>query len=156
MSPETRKYVLSLFTRSKLLIEHCLGPDATIDVLPDDTLLEIFDFYRLDVMDPNDRSWTWHTLVHVCRRWRNIVFASPCHLDLRLLCKHGTPVRDGLDYWPPFPIIVNYADDRKAVLPIHEDNIVAALSHPDRVSGVEVVVGAWMFQKLSTLMHFRI
>jgi len=62
-------------------------------------------------------------------------------------------VRDGLDYWPPLPIIVKYADDRKIVLPTHEDNIVAALAHPNRVCRVEVAVGAWMFEKLSTLMQ---
>ena len=145
--------VLSLFTRRRLLLEHRICPDPTIDALPDDTLLEIFDFYRLDVMDPNDCSWTWHTLVHVCRRWRDIVFASPRSLDLRLLCKHGTPVRDGLSYWPPFPIIVNYASDRKNVLPTHEDHILVALAHPDRVCRVEVVGWSWIFQTLKTVMQ---
>ncbi|KAI9451447.1 hypothetical protein BJY52DRAFT_1226611 [Lactarius psammicola] len=41
-----------------------------VNIPPDDALLEIFDFYQLD----GDHSWTWHTLVHVCERWRTIVF----------------------------------------------------------------------------------
>ncbi len=121
-------------------------------MLPDDTLVDIFDFYRLDVMDPKDQSWPWHTLVHVCRRWRAIIFASPCLLDLRLLCQHGTPVRDGLGYWPPLPITVNYTDDEPPT-PQDEDNIVAALEQPDRVCRVELVAGASLFKKLSALIH---
>jgi hypothetical protein len=53
---------------------------VTIDVLPDDVLLAIFDFYvfrheELDrvgpVFDSNDarrRTESWQSLVHVCRR----------------------------------------------------------------------------------------
>jgi hypothetical protein len=45
----------------------------------------------------------WHTLVHVCRRWRDVVFASPRRLNLRLLCRKR-PVREMLDIWPALPI----------------------------------------------------
>jgi hypothetical protein len=50
----------------------------TIDILPDDALLEIFDFYL------GETEWTnrWHILVHVCRRWRLVVFGSPRRLNL--------------------------------------------------------------------------
>ena len=34
--------------------------------------------------------------------------------------------------------MVNYASDQKNVLPTHEDHIVAALAHPDRVCRFEV------------------
>ncbi|KAH9968522.1 hypothetical protein BGW80DRAFT_1337992, partial [Lactifluus volemus] len=36
--------------------------------------------------------WKWHRLVHVCRRWRHIIFDSPRSLDLQLFCTYGTPV----------------------------------------------------------------
>ena len=72
----------------------------TISALPDNVLLEIFDFY-LDVFQwihtptgerPVPRyEDLWHTLVHVCRRWRCVVFASPRRLNLRLLCTEKRP-----------------------------------------------------------------
>ena len=47
-------------------------------MLPDDVLLEIFDF----IVEEEGRRGKvdfekWHTLVHVCRRWRSLVFGSP-------------------------------------------------------------------------------
>ena len=35
----------------------------------------------------------WQSLVHVCRRWRCLVFESPRRLNLRLVCAQGTPAR---------------------------------------------------------------
>ena len=94
-------------------------------MLPDEVLLEIFDFYTSE-----RESETWHTLVHVCQKWRNIVFNSPRRLSLRLVCKAETPMRETLDIWPPLPMIIVWSED-------HEnsgvDNIVAALEHSDRI-----------------------
>ena len=54
-------------------------------MLPDDVLLEIFNFCA---NIENRRRFTlrnrWHALVHGCRRWRYLVFASPRYLNLRL------------------------------------------------------------------------
>ena len=64
---------------------------VTIDILSDDVLLQIFRFYQ--VVGPNIfsyRAQKWRTLVHVCRSWRGIVFASPYHLDLQLVCTART------------------------------------------------------------------
>ena len=65
---------------------------STISKLPDDVLLEIFDFCQRDHNDA--LLWPWHVLVHACQRWRYIVFVSPHRLDLRILCRNGTPVRE--------------------------------------------------------------
>ncbi|KAH9014633.1 hypothetical protein EDB84DRAFT_818340 [Lactarius hengduanensis] len=94
------------------------GPGTMIDMLPDDVLLEIFDLCqeRYSFLDAIERVWGWHFFVHVCRRWRQIIFESPHRLNLRIFCTQGTPVRKNL------------------VLPNDEDNVVAALEHPDRVS----------------------
>ena len=63
----------------------------------------------------------WHTLVHVCRNWRNVVFGSPRRLNLHLCCTKRTPVRENLDIWPQLPIIIKvYYHDRW-------DNIFASL-----------------------------
>jgi hypothetical protein len=79
---------------------------VTIGSLPDNVLLEIFDFYLVDTRGYSARPW--HVLVHVCQKWRYIVFASPRRLDLRLLCTERTPVSETLDVWPRLPIFVHY------------------------------------------------
>jgi len=50
-------------------VNWCYVARMTIDILPDNALLEIFDFY-LD----GARIEAWITLVHVCRNWRSVVF----------------------------------------------------------------------------------
>jgi hypothetical protein len=98
-------------------------------VLPDDVLLDIFDFYMDGEQDDEDIE-AWHTLVHVCRNWRNVVFGSPRRLNLQLLCTSGTPVRQTLDVWPLLPIVVKvYSTDKW-----DNGNTLAALEHNDRVS----------------------
>ena len=64
----------------------CHVARVTIDMVPDVALLEIFGVY----------TWleSWYTLVHVCRKWRNVVFGSPCRLNLRLLL-HGPHASHG-------------------------------------------------------------
>jgi len=118
---------------------------VTIDVLPDNVLLEIFDFYRGD----NEHFTTrmWKTLVHVCRRWRNIVFASPKRLHLLLVCDARTPVRRLLDIWPLWPITIHYSPKDEE----GQENIVAALERRDRISWI-------VFNKLtsSVLERFSI
>ncbi|KAH9028410.1 hypothetical protein EDB84DRAFT_1563134 [Lactarius hengduanensis] len=116
---------------------------TTINSFPDNVLLEIFDFYRRhqDLCGSHFYSmWDWHRLAHVCPRWRRIILSSPRRLNLQLLCTHGTPVRNNLVYWPPFPIIIDYCtyrgtDDRKSLTPGDEDNVVAALEDSARVIG---------------------
>jgi hypothetical protein len=77
---------------------------ATINILPDDVLLQILHFDRLEDVSPSWR-YSWHRLVHVCRRWRSVVFASPNFLDLGLLCDTRTRVElEGI--CPPLPIII--------------------------------------------------
>ena len=100
---------------------------ATIDMLPDVALLEIFDFYVRDAYYRDRR--VWHTLVHVCRKWRFVAFGSPRRLDLRLVCGARTPVRETLDVWPRFPIII-YAHTLSTSM---SGNILAGLEHNDRV-----------------------
>ena len=105
---------------------------TSIDTLPDDVLLEIFNFhhgYYDDDYNGVKREKAWQTQVHVCRRWRCIVFGSPRHLNLQLVCTQRTPTRDMLDVWPAFPLIVSYDDDGIGSV----DNLIAALECSDRV-----------------------
>src|SRR5258708_3166709 len=108
----------------------------TIDVLPDDVLLDIFDFCldqprRLIL----DRTKVWQGLVHVCRRCRVVVFQSPHRLDLQILCTTGTPVREMLDTWPALPLVILVDTDslRRGM-----ENIIAALEHRDRMCTISI------------------
>jgi hypothetical protein len=78
---------------------------TTIDILPEDVLLDIFDHY-VDPTRKYDKLEAWCTLVHVCRKWRNIVLESPLRLNLRICCHPSTPVRAKLDVWPALPIVL--------------------------------------------------
>ena len=106
----------------------------TIDVHPDDVLLHIFDvcFPEKPGSFIPDRTEVWQELVHVCRRWRELVFQSPRRLDLQLLCTAGTPVVKMLDIWPALPLVIR-VDSRPDI-----ENISAALEHRDRISGISV------------------
>ena len=126
-----------------------LGPcsqQVTIEMLPDDVLLNIFRLY----LDGSPRFWP--ALTHVTRRWRHIVFASPLGLDLRLYCTYGTPVSKILDCWPALPIVVHYGETvLDPLAPEDEDNIVAALKHSDRVSSIDLTITSSLLRKLSTI-----
>lgn len=93
----------------------------------------------------------WHRPIHVYRRWLQTVLPSPRRLGLYLLYTRGTLVRKNLRRWPVFPIISDYVRHLRynynTLSPKDEDdNIVAALEHPDRVtlsqaSGNESAIG---------------
>ena len=104
----------------------------SIDILPDDILLGVFEFFiDEDRIATLGAKW-WQSLVHVCRRWRSVIFGSPRRLKLRLRCTLNTPVRDTLDIWPPFPLVV---DDIAG--PTEDmDNVIAALECRDRVDRI--------------------
>ena len=110
-----------------------------IDMLPDDVLLEIFDFYTVIEIHytPPGISW-WQTVTKVCRRWRYIILASPRRLDLRLHCSQITPVKRLLDIWPPFPIVLDcfalHSDDHESV-----ENLIAALECYNRTSTIFIL-----------------
>jgi hypothetical protein len=91
--------------------------------------------------------------VHICRKWRRIVFASQRALRLRLFCTHGTPVLNTINWWPPLPIVVEYGGSPTLdpPTPEDEDDIVAALEQSDRVSSVRLTVTNSLLAKLSAI-----
>ena len=132
----------------------------TISTLPDEILLEIFDFCRTESVS----GWIlvrpvleWHRLAHVCRRWRQIIFSSPRRLDLQLICTYRTPVRKNLRRWPAFPINIDYSTsgnlDSKSLAPYDKSNVIAALGHPDRVRRVRLSVTKLQLKKIATVMQ---
>jgi hypothetical protein len=123
---------------------------VTINILPDDVLLHIFHFIRVIYLDeelhkPLRLSWKWGLLVHVCRRWRSVVFASPNFLDLKLVCGPWTSAeRTGI--WPPLPIIIRNIVD----LSMFRDG--AALGHPNRVCEINLHLSWSQLQQLASQM----
>jgi hypothetical protein len=113
---------------------------VTIDDLPDEVLLEIFDFHvfkfqGLDLLgdieyDRKRGIEKWQSLVHVCRRWRGLVFGSPRRLNLNI-CYSRRSARKSLDVWPTLPLVILGG----CVMGYDEsvDNIIAVLKHSDRI-----------------------
>ncbi len=120
-----------------------------IDILPDDVLLDIFDFCvdidlsRARAAPLKAELEAWQLLVHVCRRWRSLVFGSPRRLNLRLFCTTKTHARDTLDVWPALPLLI-YVDDDMAfpsgMVPpgMDMENVVVALGQSSRVCEVSL------------------
>ena len=113
-------------------VNWCDVARATIDMLPDVALLEIFDSY---VIALGYKKQAWHTLVHVCQKWRYVAFGSPRRLNLRLECRVRTPVRDTLDVWPLLPIIIS----AQGYPTWDVGNIVAGLEHNDRICKTSII-----------------
>jgi hypothetical protein len=111
------------------------GRRVSINILPDDVLLEIFDHYVILSEVYRQRVDGWHKLVHVCQRWRYVVFESPRHLDLRLLCTNRTPVTSMLDIWPALPIVISTIVPRPAR---GVTNIISALQQHNRVYTIDI------------------
>ena len=119
----------------------------TIDILPDDALLEIFSFFREDSYF-RKASW-WIPLAHTCQRWRCIIFALPVHLNAVLVCNRGTSVRKSTKLWPRFPISIHYSFSNWE----DEINISAALEHRDDVSEISLYQIPIAHGRLATMLQ---
>ena len=124
-------------------------------MLSDDVLLEIFHFCQetyFESLEYDGYVEDWQVLVHVCHRWRQVVFASPLRLDLRILCNSRTPARKRLDIWPTFPLLI---EDFYLNNGIGIDNIIAALEHPHRVSAITLdeVTGPMLVRTITVMQE---
>jgi F-box-like len=121
-----------------------------IDVLPNDVLLEVFDLYMIFPLYGKREMEAWQSLAHVCRRWRSLVFRSPCRLNLQLFCTPETPARDKLDIWPALPLrIVGEMTFSSGI-----DNIIAALEQSNRVSHVFLYhFACWQLEQVLAQMQ---
>ena len=90
-----------LFFHCTDVCEEGLLSQQVIEILSDDNLLTIFHHYL------HTSPQFWHTLMHLCQKWRQIIFESPLGLHLQLHCMYGMPVLKTLAYWPSFPVVVN-------------------------------------------------
>jgi hypothetical protein len=92
---------------------------------------------------------SWQSLVHVCPRWRGLVFESPHRLNLQLCCTPGTSARMSLDVWPPLPLIILGDVSETSV-----DNATTGLEHSDRISQFKLKCNTTsQIEKLRTAMQ---
>ena len=120
---------------------------VAIDVLPDDVLLIIFHFDGPEDADPMYPSW--HRLVHVCRRWRSLVFSSPNFLDLRLVCGPRTRM-ELIGIWPTLPITIR----NRIYGPIPDNyDFNAAILHRSRVRQIDLrITSSEQLRRLTSAM----
>ena len=122
---------------------------ASIHILDDDSLLNFFCFYRLDIFDEDgngvrvakgtrwDHGDWWYNLAHICQRWRNLILESASYLGVYLVFTSGKPVADMLAHSPPLPLIIDYDSD---IGEEDEEGIALALEKHDRVRRIRL----WM------------
>ncbi|KAH9011910.1 hypothetical protein EDB85DRAFT_2224700 [Lactarius pseudohatsudake] len=140
--------IRSVHVLSPVLLYH-VSQQVMIENLSDEVLLNIFRYY----LDASPRFWL--RLVHICCKWRRIVFVSQRTLRLRLFYTHGTPVLGlkALDYWPALPIVVQYGGSLalNPPAPEDEDNIIAVLKQSDRVNSISLTVTSSLLEELSAI-----
>ena len=127
----------------RIITELCdtvhLHPQSAISKLSDDALLVIFRFHLKKAFVGGGTTYDgWHDLVHVCQRWRRLVFASPGHLDLRLLCTSRRPVGKLLDIWPALPIVVQDYTKTSQPWGWGMTDVISALHRHNRVCMIEI------------------
>jgi hypothetical protein len=142
----------------ELILSLSIGPfcrqvTSTIGSLPDDVLLDIFDYFHGHGTGYDG----WYRLVHVCRRWRTVVFASPRRLCLQLVCTHRSPVKEMLDIWPPLPILItddDYVWPPRPKTVENVENVISALELKDRVFSIEfLTVSSSEMERFAAVMQ---
>ena len=112
-----------------VMVDRSQSPSKSIHVLNDDALLHVFTLCRPLVLNEDEdininthilpgEEWSrcerwWYNLVHVCQRWRTLIFASASYLRICHVCTHGTQVGRMLTYSPILPLVVDYADETR-------------------------------------------
>ena len=129
---------------------------TSIHILDDDSLLNVFHFYRPFLLGEDDENedfrilggikmWNsgrwWYKLAHVCQRWRDIVLGSAVYLGVSLVCTNGTAVADMLAHSPPLPLDIDYQfDEDDDVTAEVEEGAILALKQYDRVRRVRLMM----------------
>ena len=138
---------------------------SPIQILNDDSLLNIFYFCRPRTFDESEygtiwwgnwiRERWWYKLAHVCRRWRHLILGSASHLGLCLVCTRATPVADMLAHSPPLPLIIDHDYENDELAAKDEEGILLALRHHDRICRINLKMPAPSLQKLITALNME-
>ena len=117
-------------------------------MLPDGVLLETFGFYMDENQETIEAIHVWQTLVHVCRQWRDIVFASPRCLNLQLVLTPEKLAKDTLDVWPPLPLVIEGHVSTSNV-----DNVISGLERSNNVSKIDLNFPSSQLEDVSAAMQ---
>jgi hypothetical protein len=112
--------------------------ETHIHNLDDDSLLQVFSYYRLEE-DNWNLQLKWRKLVHVCQRWRCLIFDSSSILDMCLRVTNKSPSLDTLCHLPSLPLVIDYSHGTwvgRARKRKYEDNIHLGLQRHGRVCRV--------------------
>ena len=113
-----------------------MASNTPIHNLDDDSLLQIFSCYRLE----DEENWYlrlgWLILIHVCPRWRNLIYGSWSYLDMCLFLTNDSPSMDTLSHLPPLPLVIDYSDRTRTITRKDEGNMYLGLQQHDRVRRV--------------------
>jgi hypothetical protein len=123
-------------------------PKLAISRIPDELLVEIFDFYRQH--NVHSYQW-WFKFIHVCKRWRAVMFASSSRLDLCFVLKPkmGGHMKTIMSrHFPPLPIQIKYDREYPALKSKDMSRVLAALKRPDRIRGIAFTGDSDNFRKL--------
>jgi hypothetical protein len=104
--------------------------------LDDDSLLQIFNCFRLEDEGSWNLRFTWRKPAHVCRRWRYLTFDLSSHLDMCLPLTHDSPSISTLGYLPPLLLVIDYSDTTRTMAQKDEDNLRLGLKQHGRVRRV--------------------
>ena len=126
MSLVSKVNIGSFLMSARTVDQSCLGQvTVTIDILPDNALLEIFSFYLVGKANTGE----WHMLANICQRWQGLVFVSPRCLDVQLVCTARTQIEDILAAWSGLPLLVLWDSEPELSQLEGADNIIAALRY---------------------------
>jgi hypothetical protein len=135
---------------------------TSIHILNDDSLLNVFYLYRPFLLDEDEdgedrfnggkrqwseECWWYYKLVHVCQRWRNIIFRSASYLGLSLVCTKGTPVTDMLAHSPSFPLVIDYVEKYRCLAAEDEERAILALKQRNRIRRIRLFMPITNLQK---------
>ena len=135
----------SALTFSQLLVplpptsekpQYSVAYRAHIHLLDNDSLLQIFGYYRFEHEDNWNLRFTWRKLTHICRRWRYLIYNSSRLLDLCLLLTANSLSIVTLAHLPTLPLILDYWDRTTIMARKDEDNIHLGLQQHDHVRRV--------------------
>jgi len=108
---------------------------AHIHMLNYDSLLGIFNHYRMQDADSWNIRLKWLMLAHVCRRWRYLIYDSSSLLDLCLFF-NGSFSIDLLAHLPPLPLIIRYLNETTTRVRKYEESILPGLQQHGRLRSV--------------------
>jgi hypothetical protein len=140
--------------------------NASIHILDDDSLLNVFNLYRPFLLGEDEgedgRLWGglkrwergrwWYKLSHVCQRWRRVILGSASYLGVSIVCTNGTPVADMLAHSPPFPLALDYNTGNEDLVAEDEEGAILALKQYNRVRSVRLILPVPNLQELIVAM----